>query len=286
MLICVHRSCCSRIIYIGPDPDNICLEPCTVVLFTIFCILLLVSILRVLALKLSRLKADVVRVRADINNPCSAWGSMVRGAFRLRENDCRSDKDRGRIRIRKEIRQERLKAKCGQEGCPRFAQFGRYGKYCANCAKDTMMLGATTKKREDKRKKTLTPRPAKPNQLFDANPTLSVEDYMERLCPPLQDTTQMPRDLTWEAIDSGYADCGSFPNYRDRQQREEFMDWLQSGSVFAEHHEQFFHQPAPDLDHFIRHAFLEAKLRRIRRCVIAGLDAQRKARAAAAVDVD
>ena len=44
----------------------------TVVLFTIFCILLLVSILRVLALKLSRLKADVVRVRADINNPCSA----------------------------------------------------------------------------------------------------------------------------------------------------------------------------------------------------------------------
>ena len=96
----------------------------------------------------------------------------------------------------------------------------------------------------------------------------------------------MPRDLTFEAIKSGYADCGLFPNYRDRQQREEFMDWLQSGSVFAEHHEQFFHQPAPDLDHFIRHAFLEAKLRRIRRCVIAGLDAQRKARAAAAVDVD
>ena len=240
----------------------------TVVLFTIFCILLLMSILRVLALKLSRLKADVVRVRADINNPCSAWGSMVRGAFRLRENDCRSDKDRGRIRIRTEIRQERLKAKCGQEGCPKFARFGRYEKYCANCAKDTKMLGATTKKREDKRKKTLTPRPAKPNQLFDANPTLSVEEYMERLCPPLQDTTQMPRDLT------------------DRQQREEFMDWLQSGSVFAEHHEQFFHQPAPDLDHFIRHAFLEAKLRRIRRCVIAGLDAQRKARAAAAVDSD
>ena len=172
-------------------------------------------------------------------------------------------------------------------GCPKFARFGRYEKYCANCAKDTKMLGATTKKREDKRKKTLTPRPAKPNQFFDANPTLSVADYMGRLCPPLQDTTQMPRDSTWEAIDSGYAYCGLFPNYRDRQQREEFMDWLQSESVFAEHHERFFHQPAPDLDHFIRHAFLEAKLRRIRRCVIAGLDAnQRLARAAAAVDVD
>ena len=83
----------------------------TVVLFTIFCILLLMSILRVLALKLSRLKADVVRVRADINNPCSAWGSMVRGAFRLRRNDRRNDKDRGRIR------KNRLRTKCGQEGC-------------------------------------------------------------------------------------------------------------------------------------------------------------------------
>ena len=136
------------------------------------------------------------------------------------------------------------------------------------------MLGATTKKREDKRN-SRAPQASGPKQFFDENPTMSDEGYMERLCPPLQDTTQplqdttqMPRDLT------------------DRQQREEFMDWLQSGSVFAEHHEQFFHQPAPDLDHFIRHAFLEAKLRRIRRCVIAGLDAQRKARAAAAVDSD
>ena len=211
---------------------------------------------------------------------------MVRGAFRLRENDCRSDKDRGRIRIRKEIRQERLKAKCGQEGCPKFAQFGRYGKYCKNCAKDTKMLGATTKKREDKRN-SRAPQASGPKQFFDENPTMSDEGYMERLCPPLQDTTQMPRDLTFEAIKSGHADCGLFPNYRDRQQREEFMDWLQSESVFAEHHERFFHQPAPDLDHFIRHAFLEAKLRRIRRCVIAGLDAnQRLARAAAAVDAD
>ena len=268
------------------------------------------SILRVLALKLSRLKADVVRVRADINNPCSAWGSMVRGAFRLRRNDRRNDKDRGRIRKnrlrpkcgqegcpkfarldlgrygkycakcakdtmmlgattkkredkRKKTLKNPLRAKCGQEGCPKFARFGRYGKYCANCAKDTMMLGATTKKREDKRN-SRAPQASGPKQFFDENPTMSDEGYMERLCPPLQDTTQMPRDLTFEAIKSGYADCGLFPNYRDRQQREEFMDWLQSGSVFAEHHEQFFHQPAPDLDHFIRHAFLEVKLRRIR----------------------
>ena len=110
----------------------------------------------------------------------------------------------------------------------------------------------------------------RPADGFDASPTLSDAEYMERLCPPLQDITQMQRDLTPEAIEM-----------------EAFMDWVQSESVFAEHHPPFFHQPAPELDHFFRHAFLEGKLRRIRRCVIAGLDAnQRLARAAAAVDAD
>ena len=177
---------------------------------------------------------------------------MPGGTFELRKNDRRNDATRGRIRkrIRKDIKKKpRKRPKCAQEGCPNLARGSRQcGKYCQKHAY----------------KKMRTPRPAEPKQFFDASPTLSVADYMGRLCPPLQDTTQKPRDLTWEAIDSGYADCGLFPNYRDRQQREEFMDWLQSGSVFAEHHERFFQQLALDLDHFIRHAFLEVKLRRIR----------------------